>query len=401
MQVIFDALHIPQACPSWFAGRLWLLRLGYYKLMRPKVQAKDWVWIVDHTVQLGDDKCLVILGVRLCDLPSADGCISHADMEPIELAPVKKSNGEVVYQQLEQAAAKTGIPRAILSDHGTDLNAGVEKFCQQHPDTSAFYDIKHKTAALLKREFNQDPDWNRFTQLATQTKLQVQQTALAALSPPNQKTKARYMNVDILVHWAQTMMTFLDTPQAAQKPIFEEKVIEEKLGWVRSFRSQLKDWSELFEMLTAIESFIRHKGFYQGVYLELEKHLLPLQAQAERTQRLRHELMAFVIEQEAKVRPGEHLLGSSEVIESVFGKMKRLEQDQSKNGFTGLLLGLSALVSTTTNAVIQMALETVPTKQVEHWCQETLGQTVQSKRRQVFASAKLSEQKQDLFLAPI
>ena len=154
-------------------------------------------------------------------------------------------------------------------------------------------------------------------------------------------------------------------------------------------------------MLTAIESFIRHKGFYQGVYLELEKHLLPLQAQTERTQRLRHELMAFVTEQEAKVRPGEHLLGSSEVIESVFGKMKRLEQDQSKNGFTGLLLGLSALVSTTTNAVIQMALETVPTKQVEHWCQETLGQTVQSKRRQVFASAKLSEQKQDLFLAPI
>ena len=111
--------------------------------------------------------------------------------------------------------------------------------------------------------------------------------------------------------------------------------------------------------------------------------------------------MAFVTEQEAKVRPGEHLLGSSEVIESVFGKMKRLEQDQSKNGFTGLLLGLSALVSTTTNAVIQMALETVPTKQVEYWCQETLGQTVQSKRRQVFASAKLSEQKQDLFLAPI
>jgi len=53
--------------------------------------------------------------------------------------------------------------------------------------------------------------------------------------------------------------------------------------------------------------------------------------------------------------------------------MKRLEQDQSKNGFTSLLLGLSALVSTTTNTVIQKALETVPTKQVEIWCQETLG----------------------------
>ncbi len=395
MQVFFDAVGLPFACPSWFTGRLWLLRLGYYKLTRPKIQADDWVWIADHTVQLGDDKCLVILGVRLCDLLSTDCCLSHVDMEPIELVPVKKSNGEVVYQQLEQAVAKTGVPRAILSDHGTDLNAGVEKFCQQHPQTSALYDIKHKTAAILKRELHQDTDWNMFIHLANQTKLRVQQTALAALFPPNQKTKARYMNVDILVNWGQNMLFFLDMPQAVRKPTFDEKLVDEKLGWVTNFRSQLKDWGELFELITATESFVRHHGLYQGVHLELEKHLLSAQAQTERTQRLRRELVAFVSEQEAQVRPGERLLGSSEIIESVFGKVKRLEQDQSKNGFTGLLLGLGALVSTTTNAVIQTALETVPTKQIEIWCQETLGQTVQSKRRQVFAASRKVEQKWD------
>ena len=401
MESFFEALHVPLACPSWFAGRLWLLRLGYYKLMRPKVQAEDWVWIIDHTVQLGDDKCLVILGVRLCDLPSTDGCIRHTDVEPIELAPVKKSNGEVVYQQLEQVVSKTGVPRAILSDHGTDLQAGIEKFRQQYPQTSAIYDIKHKTAALLKRELDQDGDWNRFTQLATQTKQQVQQTALAALFPPNQKTKARYMNIDVLVHWGQNMIAFLDTPQEVRKPTFDEELVEKKLGWVRDFRSQLKDWGELFETITATESFIRHHGLYQGVHLELEQHLLPLPAQTERTQRLRGELIAFVTEQESQVHQGERLPGSSEVIESVFGKMKRLEQDQSKNGFTSLLLGLSALVSTTTNTVIQKALETVPTKQVEIWCQETLGQTLQSERRQAFAPSKKAVQKWDQLLAAI
>lgn len=394
MEFFFKALHIPIASPSWFTGRLWLLRLGYYKLMRPKVQAEDWVWIVDHTVQLGDDKCLVILGVRLCYLLSRNDCLSHEDVEPIELAPVKKSNGEVVYQQLEQAVSKTGVPCAIVSDHGTDLNAGVEKFCQQHPQTRALYDIKHKTAAILKRELHQDTDWNKFIQLAAQTKLRVQQTALAALSPPNQKTKARYMNVDVLVNWGQKILGFLDAPQDARKPLLEGERVEEKLSWVRDFRSQLKDWSELFEMMTTTESFIRHHGLYQGVHLELKNHLLPL-AQMERTQRLRCELIAFVAEQETKVRPGERLLGSSEVIESVFGKLKRLEQDQSKNGFTALLLGLSALASTTTSAVIQKALETVPTKQVEAWRQETLGQTLQSKRREAFATFRKAEQKRD------
>jgi hypothetical protein len=343
----------------------------------------------------------VILGVRLSDLPSHHECLSHEAVEPIELSPVKKSNGEVVYQQLEQAVSKTGVPCAIVSDHGTDLNAGVEKFCQQHPQTRALYDVKHKTAAILKRELHQDADWNKFTQLAAQTKLRVQQTALAALSPPNQKTKARYLNVDILVNWGHRILDFLDAPQDQQKPIFDGSLVEEKLSWVRDFRVQLKDWGELFGMMATTESFIRHQGLYQGVHLELQRRLSPFPAQTERAQRLRCELIAFVTEQETKVRPGERLLGSSEVIESVFGKMKRLEQDQSKNGFTALLLGLSALVSTTNGAVIQNALETVSTKQVETWRQKTLGQTLQSKRREAFATSRKAEQKRDQLHAAV
>jgi len=255
--------------------------------------------------------------------------------------------------------------------------------------------IKHKTAAILKRELEQDADWNTFTQLANQTKQRVQQTALAAWCPPNQKTKARYLNVDVLVTWGQKMLTFLDAPQALREPTFDRELVQEQLGWVTGFRSQLAEWGELFAIMAAAESFVRHHGLYREVHLELEHHLLPLPAQTEQTQRVRRELVAFVVEQAAQVHPDERLLGSSEVIESVLGKMKRLEQEQSKSGFTGLLLGLSALVSTTTTAVIQTALETVPTKQVWAWCQKTLGPTVQAKRRAAFASLGKTEQKWD------
>ena len=102
IEIMGSVLDLPLPAPSWFAGRLWLQRLGYYKLTRPKVQADDWVWIVDHTVQIGKEKCLVILGIRLRDLPPAGCCVGHQDVEPIELVPVEQSNGDVVYQQLEQ-----------------------------------------------------------------------------------------------------------------------------------------------------------------------------------------------------------------------------------------------------------------------------------------------------------
>ena len=118
MAVSLSVLQLPYATPSWYSGRLWLLRLGYYKLSRPKEQADDWVWIVDHTVQIGKEKCLVILGVRLSALADRDNCLSHEDVEPLSLLPVKQSNGDIVFQQLKETVAKTGVPRQIVGESG-------------------------------------------------------------------------------------------------------------------------------------------------------------------------------------------------------------------------------------------------------------------------------------------
>lgn len=98
----------------------------------------------------------MILGIRLSDLPAAGTCLKHEDVEPITLLPVKQSNGEIVYQQLEESIEKTGIPREVIADHGSDVRVGIEKFCQKHPETCSVYDIKHKTAALLKEEIGEE-----------------------------------------------------------------------------------------------------------------------------------------------------------------------------------------------------------------------------------------------------
>ena len=68
--------------PHFTTVRFWLLRLGHYNLSRSKEQGDDWVWIIDHSNQIGQEKCLVILGVRfaiaatgrrLPALPDPDG----------------------------------------------------------------------------------------------------------------------------------------------------------------------------------------------------------------------------------------------------------------------------------------------------------------------------------------
>ena len=109
IEIMVAQLEGPYAGPAWTTGRLWLLRVGYYQLMRPKEPAEDWVWIVDHTVQLGKEKCLLILGVRLSALLSTACDLTHAMMEPLALIPVRQSNGDIVCAQLEATCRKLGF----------------------------------------------------------------------------------------------------------------------------------------------------------------------------------------------------------------------------------------------------------------------------------------------------
>jgi len=248
------------------------------------------------------------------------------------LSPVTQSNGEVVYEQLEKSIAKTGVPRLIVGDYGSDLKAGISRFCQIQQETSYIYDIKHKTANILKGELKPEEAWGEFTRLASQTKKQLQQTSLAHHRPPNQRAKARYMNVDKLVKWGIEQLKFLD--QTENQP---EKLTE-KLGWLYDYRENLEQWNELISEVTCIENFVKKQGLTQQSHGELSKQLeeqLP-NSSSPRTQKVRHKLLEFVKEQGAKAHSSERLLGSSEVIESVFGKQKRLEQDQAKSSWISI-----------------------------------------------------------------
>ncbi|MBI2478337.1 MAG: hypothetical protein HYV60_06760 [Planctomycetia bacterium] len=70
-------------------------------------------------------KCLLILGVRHTHGLQLQRPFVHTDLEVLELLPVEASNGGVVCKQYEAVAQRTGLPKMILSDHGSDDTAHV------------------------------------------------------------------------------------------------------------------------------------------------------------------------------------------------------------------------------------------------------------------------------------
>ena len=162
MKLLRRLLPALERTPTYNAGQMWLLRVGLFELLRPKEAADDWVWITDHTIQVGVQKCLLVVAVRLSTWEAERRPLELQDLRFIALEPVEKSDGAVVHQQLTEMVKKTGIvPRSILSDKGTDLKGGVEAFCAEHESTVRTLDIAHQTANLVKHELERDESLGR------------------------------------------------------------------------------------------------------------------------------------------------------------------------------------------------------------------------------------------------
>lgn len=380
-------LPVVERTPCANSGRLWLLRIGLYELRRERETADDWVWFMDHTIQLGPWKCLIVIGIRLSCWLSDRRPLSHGDMTLLDLMPMEQSTGEQVHERLCVIAEKTGMPQAVVSDGGTDLKRAMELLHEDHPEVKHVLDMKHKNATLLKKELKGDNRWASFGTQANKTKLGVTQTSLAFLNPPSLKTKARYMNLDTLVSWGMQALAYLDHPRDIPGQPIDRGKLTEKLGWLRGYRHALKRWSELLAIAQAAEKYVNHEGIHSQARRELRAELRPL-ATTSAGHRLAKAILDFVAEQSSNLSKNERLIGSTEVLESIIGKYKRLQSSHSKGGMTAMLLSIGALVGPLAVDTIKTALQTVRTADVSAWCKGHFGMSLQAQRKLALGDTK-------------
>ena len=388
LETMCDALGWALPVPHWTTGRLWLLRLGHAVLNAEKTPADDWAWLIDHSVQIGQEKCLVIVGIRLADLPSRGQSLRHEDMKLIALLPAKSWTRFQVDQALENTAARTGhTPRVIVDDHGADINGGVVLFQQRHSQTVEIYDTKHKAACLLKRRLENDQRWREFQTAVGQTRCAVQQTELAFLVPPGLKPKARFMNLGMQLKWGRRILAILREPPSSVTLWVRTARLHEKLGWIEAFAAELAAWSQWQQVVDITVTLVSEQGLYRGLSRFLAQRLSEGGALCHSARVLAAELIRFVRLQEGRTRPGERFPGSTEILESCFGKFKQLEKQQSRGGFTQLLLGFGALLARATTETVKQAMQASRTADVRTWARQTLGPTLFAQRQRAFACA--------------
>jgi hypothetical protein len=79
----------------------WTLRLGLGLLKQVKPVSMPWLAIIDHSIDIGTKKALVVLRVSVAALSRRGAAIQLEDCECIGLKVCERVNGESIAQDLE------------------------------------------------------------------------------------------------------------------------------------------------------------------------------------------------------------------------------------------------------------------------------------------------------------
>ena len=434
--------------PSYSTLSNWNYRLGFYLLNQPIPFRDDWIIVLDETIQLTKNKALVILGIPREKLEKTGYSPKHQDMQLIEIHVLTHSNGEMIYDILEKLSLKIGSFLQIVSDHGSDIKKGIDLYQQLSPQTICTHDISHYVALILKSQLTNDERWTSFLSHCSQASSQVQQTELAFLKPPKQRTKARFMHTRTHLKWANKQLSYYNqgdfsainpthslnwevryaieeilgksvgsklttlhgkpfenqltfkqalTEQLGQNAVnlLNEDVFHkadlgrrrwnEKFSWVLDYEDDLILFSAMVDRTNFVQTHLKKKGLGKGSKAQVQ-HAFQQQIPHEspRIKAVETSILNYLDKAEKDISEETLLLASSDIIESVFGKYKFLTRDSPLKEVGKRLLLIPVFLTKLSGELVQEAMEKVRNVDVDEWAKEACGTSMLAKCRQVF-----------------
>jgi hypothetical protein len=381
--------------PCWTVIQNWILRFGLYKLQQPLSRRNDWVLVVDHTIEFGAKNCLVVLATSLETFRKRDCQLRHQDMQVAAIKVGGCSTGAEIAEVLKELGGSMGVPAQIVSDDARNIKAGIRKFNEclvaESSETTPIrtYDVTHKAALLLKYLLKDDAQWKGFNTRIAETKRKVVHTKYAAYAPNKPRDKSRWLNLDAHITWAEAI---LNRKGKHGHPTKEDREWSEGFnalyGWVAQYKRQITQWRLWLDVLDVAKCEVKKNGLREDTAKDFRKRVAKIRSKRTSVRKLKNELVHFFQEETRHFQGEEPWLGTSDIIESVFGKYKVFSAKTPMKEVGKAILTIPVLTSAITPGEVRNAMETVSDKVLQKWIRDNLGESLFAKRKKAFSPQK-------------
>jgi hypothetical protein len=350
----------------------WTLRLGLGLLKQVKPISTPWLAIIDHSIDIGTKKALVVLRVNVDTLSKRGAAIRLEDCECIGLKVCEQVNGNTIALDLE----------AIIKDGDYTLQKGVRLWSEkQGVEIPVITDIGHSMATALKKQYEKTEAYKRFTALLTQGANRLRQTELAFLIPPKLRSKGRFQSISTLGKWADKILDVFAVQGRAKKGSLLAKLRTALPGFLL-LKPFIKHFAMTTQVVAQVMEILKNKGLDQLNYercYQLSETLPKNSKVKKHLQKWLREHLA--IQKQITELP---LLVSSDIIESLFGNFKHIIERSPQADMNRTTLLIPALCGCLDKIMITQALNLARHNDLEAWEKENIPYTVRKKRKAFF-----------------
>ncbi|WPL15341.1 hypothetical protein Thiowin_00232 [Thiorhodovibrio winogradskyi] len=156
----------------------------------------------------------------------------------------------------------------------------------------------------------------------------------------------------------------------------------EAFEWVLAYRDSVPEWTQTSAVSKTIQTVVKTKGLARTTADAVKAALAELGPLSPPVEAFQTQMLTHLQGEAAKLPEGATWLGSSDIIESVFGHYKAFTARGPLKEIGKLVLTIPAFLSDLTAPVIRNAMESVRTIDVEHWVETHLGDSMLKRRRQ-------------------
>jgi len=377
---------LPGSCLDWvphFTSVInWTLRLGLGRLWQVAPVEAPWLAIIDHSIDIGTKKALVVLRVPLATMAFKGSAIQLVDCECVGLSVCEQVNGERIAQDLQGIFAQAGTPKAIIKDGDYTLQKGVRLWAQQQGlEMPVIDDIGHSMATALKHQFEKTDAYQSFTALAGQGAKRLRQTDLAFLIPPKLRSKGRFQSISTLGRWADNILEVFAVPGRAQKGSVLARLRTALPGLLR-LKPFIKNFADTASVVSQVLAILKNEGLDSNRHARCHRLAQTLPKHSTVKKHLVHWLdQHLLIQQQLTDLP---LLVSSDIIESLFGNFKHIIERSPQADMNRTTLLIPALCGQRDAATVERAMTHARQIDLADWEEHNIPYTLRKKRQAFF-----------------
>lgn len=309
-----DAMGWSYNRPGASSVRIWTQRCGLHVLGAATALTGKMVGIVDESIQIGQEKLILLLGVESSRLTSRCAPLTASDVHVLGVEVQSSWTGEQVkdfVERMRQRCSQLDLCY-IISDRGTSLLSAIKQL-----GVDWVSDCSHEMMNIVKTLFKDRADFQALRSDIGKLRKSWLLTRLHILLPPSMRSKDRFLRLFDIVRWVEFIEQYRSQFSCA---------IQHKLSFIHTHKAVVQQMKQVRDLLDLTARQLKCTGLHPQSLKQWQAKIAAYKSEQTQWTAAAEEVIEritqYFLRHDTLIERHGQLLCCSDIIESTFGHYK-------------------------------------------------------------------------------